>query len=259
MIILLAGTLDGRIIAGQLTADGYKVMITVVSDYGGLLAAESGAEVLVQQLSAEELEALIRTKAANVLIDCTHPYACQVTAMARIAADRTGIMYIRYERPGTPGLKQTNVYNVSSWEQAAAQAAALGDVIFLTTGSRNLAVFLQQESVRGKRVVARVLPDPEVMLLCQSAGLLPRDIIGMQGPFSYDMNKVMFADYGAQVVVTKESGVVGGTDTKVAAAQDLGLPVVVIGRPRLEDYNVAASYDEIRHKLVSMAVKKQDN
>jgi len=87
------------------------------------------------------------------------------------------------------------------------------------------------------------------MLRCQSLGLLPRDIIAMQGPFSYAMNKVMFADYEAQVVVTKDAGVIGGTDTKMAAARDLGIPVVVVRRPEIEYSCVAANYTEVKQIL----------
>lgn len=249
MIILLAGTLDGRTIAGQLTADGYNVIITTVSEYGGLLASESGAEVIVKPLSAKELDALIKTRAADAIVDCTHPYACKVTAMAKAVAKQTGVQYIRYERPPTQHMEITDVYYVSTWQEAAERAAAIAEVIFLTTGSRNLADFLNQGAIRGKRVIARVLPDPEVMLRCQSLGLLPRDIIAMQGPFSYEMNKVMFGEYGAQVVITKDAGVIGGTDTKIAAAQDLGIPVVVVCRPEVEYNCVATNYAEVKQKL----------
>jgi precorrin-6A/cobalt-precorrin-6A reductase len=224
-------------------------MVTTISEYGGLLAAESGAEVFVKPLSAEDLAALIRTKAADAIIDCTHPYACEVTAMAQAVAKDLGIHYIRYERPYTPQMENTDVYCVSSWQEAAEQAADLAEVIFLTTGSRNLADFLRQAAIRGKRVIARVLPDPEVILKCQSLGLLPRDMIAMQGPFSYEMNKVMFADYGAQVVITKDAGVIGGTDTKMAAAQDLGIPVVVIRRPEVEYTCIATTFAEVKQRL----------
>jgi precorrin-6A/cobalt-precorrin-6A reductase len=61
--------------------------------------------------------------------------------------------------------------------------------------------------------------------------LKPSEIIAMQGPFSYELNKALLIDYRASVLVTKESGPVGGTDNKIKAALDLGIPVILMERP----------------------------
>jgi precorrin-6A/cobalt-precorrin-6A reductase len=249
MIILLAGTRDGRDIARQLIEDGYDILITTVSEYGGYLAAESGAEVVAKPLSADDLSDLITRKSATKIIDCTHPYACQVSAMAQSVAVQKEIRYIRYERPISIAAAVEGLHYMRDWTEAAEQAAGLGETIFLTTGSRNLATFLQHPAIHGKRVIARVLPEPEVVSLCRSLGMLPRDIIAMQGPFSHALNKAMFHDCGAQVIVTKDAGDIGGTDTKLAAARDLGLPVVVVGRPQIEYSSVVSSYNELKSLL----------
>lgn len=73
----------------------------------------------------------------------------------------------------------------------------------------------------------------------------PKHIVAVQGPFSYDMNRIMFKDTEASVVVMKNSGLVGGADTKLQAAMDLGIHIVVIDRPRvLIDSPVVSSNDE---------------
>ena len=45
--------------------------------------------------------------------------------------------------------------------------------------------------------------------------------------------------------MTKNSGQVGGTDTKLAAAKELGLPVVRIDRPQLAYPHLAHTYGEV--------------
>jgi precorrin-6A/cobalt-precorrin-6A reductase len=70
----------------------------------------------------------------------------------------------------------------------------------------------------------------------------------MQGPFSLELNRALFKQYGAEVVVTKNSGVVGGTDTKIAAALELALPVVVINRPR-EQEGAITTREELLEKI----------
>ena len=74
------------------------------------------------------------------------------------------------------------------------------------------------------------MPDPDALAGRLALGLQPADLIAMQGPFSYELNAALLRQYRASVLVTKESGPAGGTDHKVKAAVDLGLPVVLIER-----------------------------
>ena len=55
----------------------------------------------------------------------------------------------------------------------------------------------------------------------------------------------MYEKYKADVIVTKNSGTIGGTDAKFQAAADLGLPVVVIDRPVLAYPRMAHSFEEV--------------
>ena len=49
----------------------------------------------------------------------------------------------------------------------------------------------------------------------------------------------------ADVIVTKNSGTIGGTDTKLAAAAALHLPVIVIDRPVLQYDHLAHTYEDV--------------
>ena len=75
--------------------------------------------------------------------------------------------------------------------------------------------------------------------------MTPKQIIAVQGPFSTEMNVEMFRHAAAEVIVTKDGGQIGGADTKIAAAQILNLPVVMIDRPKIFYPNVAATFDEV--------------
>ena len=74
MILVLAGTLDGREIAAGLIEAGYEVLASVVSDYGRSLAEQSGVKAQAAAMSAEELEQFIQSKGIRLIIDATHPY-----------------------------------------------------------------------------------------------------------------------------------------------------------------------------------------
>jgi len=75
----------------------------------------------------------------------------------------------------------------------------------------------------------------------------------MQGPFSRELNRSMYEKYHADVIVTKNSGTIGGTDEKFQAAEDLGLPVVVIDRPVLDYPHMAHTFEEIQTFVESMS------
>ena len=85
-------------------------------------------------------------------------------------------------------------------------------------------------------------------------GLTPKQIVAMQGPFSTELNVELFKHAGAEVLVTKNSGKIGGADTKLAAAKILNLPVVMIDRPKIFYPNVAKTFDEVLKFIQSKGV-----
>lgn len=247
MIFVTAGTQDGRELAGFLLGNGYAVTASVVSRYGGELLEEYKSRGLIvneEPLDETALAAYIKQHDIGLFVDASHPYAANVSENAMAACHALGIPYIRYERQESP-IAYEKAYMVQDYESAAQKAAALGKHIFLTTGSRNLKSFAQSPALRDCVLTARVLPETSVIAECIALGFQPNHIIGMQGPFSKMLNMELYKKYEAEVVVTKNSGQMGGTDTKCAAAMELGLPIVLIDRPLLSYDHVARSYAEV--------------
>lgn len=247
MILILGGTREGREIASSLAARGFGVLVTVVSGYGAeMIPIDVSIEVLVLELDGGKLEQIIDDRNIRLIIDATHPYARVITGIAFKSAGNKGIPFIRYERP--PALTETGtgtVYRAETYDEAAELAVSLGDTIFLTVGSKNLKPFIEAGRRVNKRIVARVLPDVKVMEQCQYFGMPSNDIIAVQGPFSLEMNLTMFREYNAGVLVTKDSGEIGGTDTKLAAAASLGIPAVIIARPDYQGIPTTADIQDI--------------
>ena len=236
MILLLAGTSDARLLLHRMKAVGLPVAVSVTTKYGATLLEEEADLVNQAKLDAQGLQQLFQKWDITLVVDATHPYAAEASQNALTATRNAKISYFRYERAALCIDKETThdlLHKVSSVDEAAVMAGKLGETIFLTTGSKNLPEFVHHPALANKRVVARVLPEADVVAQCRSLGLQPRDIVAMQGPFSQPLNKELFLSYGAQVIVTKESGKLGGCDTKLAAALELSLPVVMIERPFL--------------------------
>lgn len=239
MIWIISGTQDGREIGAKLADREIKksmgkrqeILMTVVSQYGKVLAAHKGIDVKVGRFKQEDMIRIIKEKHILLILDASHPYAAIVSETARSACKEAGIDYVRFERPEISLPEYDKLYHAKDEFEAADIAGKLGKSILLTTGSKTLAAFARAEALKGKEIWARVLPVSGVIKLCEDLGMKAKNILAMQGPFSYEMNLAMIHDYKADVMVTKNSGFVGGSDTKLKAAMDAGISVIIIDKP----------------------------
>ena len=249
MILVLAGTRDGREIASALEKSGYSVTVSVTSEYGRELAKQSAARVQAEAMTEAELALFIRQEGIRVLVDATHPYAVNVSRNAAAAAKSAGIPCLRYERPCSNLPDYAGISMAPDMQSAAEMAVQLGETVFLTVGSHTLPIFRAAAKGRKCRLIARVLPQPDVIAACLAAGFSPADIVALQGPFSCELNMALFREYGADVMVTKNSGAVGGMDEKMKAAIAMKMKVVVVQRPALVQEQIFSSVSELTEHM----------
>ena len=257
-ILIFAGTTEGRELAEVLSDSGVYSDVSVATEYGSMVMNESEfIHVHQGRLDAEGMKKLYSEVGCDVVIDATHPYAEEVTQTIIKSVKDTGLSYIRLLRDHKEMklAKDMITYYESAKECAKALEQTEGRIL-LTTGSKELAVFTENESLR-KRLVVRVLPGMESLGLCYEAGLEGKQIIAMQGPFSHDMNKVMIKQYDIKHLVTKESGKTGGEDTKLTAAMEMGINVSVIERPvQLEEGHSIEETAEMIEKILGVSLVK---
>jgi precorrin-6A/cobalt-precorrin-6A reductase len=84
---------------------------------------------------------------------------------------------------------------------------------------------------------------------CEELGLTPESIVAVKGPFSKELNQRLFEHYGAQLILTKESGAVGGLGAKLEAAREMGIPIAVWNRPRVNYSRVFGSPEDVLQYL----------
>ncbi|MBR2774862.1 MAG: precorrin-6A reductase [Selenomonadaceae bacterium] len=243
-IFLIAGTQDGRKLAELLSGKNFDVTASVVSDYGRkLLETCAGVKINDRPLDRDDLEKILRAEGFSCLVDASHPYAKNISANAIAAANSAQVLYVRYERAEVVSFAYEKIFHIDSYEEAALKARELGKNIYLTTGSRSLKVFVDR--LRDCNLTVRLLPTSEVLRHCEELGLTPKQIVAMQGPFTTALNVELFRHASAEVIVTKDGGQIGGADTKLEAAKLLGLPVVMINRPKISYPNLATSFDDV--------------
>ena len=233
--IIFAGTTEGKTISDVFEHAGIAHIVCVATHVGREVMAEGKhRRIISRRLKACEMEDLFVKEQVQVVLDATHPYACEVTKNIREASEKCGCDYQRIVRESKlhDEADEDLVYFETVQECAKAMKQVEGKIL-LTTGSKDLHIFAEDEAVRS-RLIARVLPAEESLQLCENAGLSGRQIIAMFGPFSYEMNHAMLQQYDIACLVTKDSGRNGGFEEKVMAAKECGCKVFVIGRPMKE-------------------------
>lgn len=233
-LLVLAGTEDGRELADALRRRGHDILVSTVTSYGADLAQEHGLQVRSGAMDAETLADLIEGGGFAAIVDATHPYAVRVKEMAKTVCEKRSLPYLRWQRSSLKLETDPLIHWAEDISSAALIAAELGHRILLTTGSNGLPEWVSLPSLQDKRLYIRVLPTSEVLARCEALGFKPNQIIAAQGPFSQEWDEAMFKQLKIEVVVTKESGKVGGTLEKVQACRHLNIPLVILKRPATE-------------------------
>jgi cobalt-factor III methyltransferase len=230
---VFSGTSDGNELARELAVHCGPVVISTATAYGGEVAREScpGVTVLEGRHGVEARRRALQASGARVIVDATHPYAQLMSEQLIGLSQALGIPYLRFDRPST--LEPGGALLCDSAADAAERAIAAGQRIFLATGSKDLATFLRAPNANQRQWFVRITPEPELIQRAIDLGVPRGHILAMQGPFSEDFNVALWRDQRIDCVVTKDSGEAGGYPAKARAAATLGIPLLVIQRPRV--------------------------
>lgn len=245
MILLIAGTKDGRDLILDLLNNNFKVVATTATNYGKELIGEHpNLTVLSGKKDYNEMLNVIETHNVRCIVDASHPYAENVSRNAIKVAKDKNIKYLRYERKKSDisGVKRVKNYN-----EAAESLKETQGNIMLTIGSNNLEIFAKH--LDKSRLIVRVLPSSNVLEKCERLGFAPNKIIAIQGPFSKELNRELYRKFAIDFVVTKDGGEEGGTRNKIDAAIEEGIKVILIERPDIDYGTVFSEKSRIIEEL----------
>jgi precorrin-6A/cobalt-precorrin-6A reductase len=222
-ILVLGGTTEARALANALSGAGH----TVITSLAGRTAEPrrpqgemriggfGGAAGLADYLREAEIEAVI---------DATHPYAAAISAHAVEAGAAADLPLLRVERAPWRPQKGDRWIFADSLAACATVAPDLGRRAFLTIGVKELGSFSGVDNVW---FLVRLVDRP-----AQPIPLSHHELILARGPFEAAEERTLMERHGIDLVIAKNSG---GESTygKIAAARDLGLPVLLPRRPVL--------------------------
>lgn len=236
--LILGGTADASLLAAEIA----RARIDAVYSYGGRTRAPADQPLPTRIGGFGGVSGLadyIRRAGITHVIDATHPFAAEMSRNAVAACTETGTPLMALERAPwtkTPGDVWIDVVDVNAAVAALPEAPAK---IFLAIGRQHIAPFAMKPQ---HAYTLRFVDPPEAPLPFAA------DVIVSRGPFTFDSELAMMRTRGIGWIVARNSGG-DGARAKIDAARTLGLPVVMIARPKLPERQRVESVAEVMQWL----------
>ncbi|MFC5587069.1 cobalt-precorrin-6A reductase [Nitratireductor kimnyeongensis] len=234
-LLILGGTGEARRLAARLCARGGLRVVTSLAGRTSTPETLQG-EVRVGGFGgAERLALYLEGEGIDLMVDATHPFAARMARNATEAARLTGVPLITLMRPAWQPVAGDNWQIASGMAEAATLLGPEPRRVFLAIGRQEVQMF--RAAAQHHYLVRSVEPVEPAHLPPNARCILAR------GPFSEDDEIALLADHRIDIVVAKNSGG-AATYGKIAAARRLGLPVIMIDRPKPADAAIVADVEE---------------
>jgi precorrin-6A/cobalt-precorrin-6A reductase len=233
-IWLIGGTQESREIAIALSQTNLPCTITVTTEPArSLYPSASNLRVLVTRLDINQLENFITDEKIGAILDASHPYAVEISTGAIASANQLKIPYLRYERLAVnTAINSSQIIQLDSFNTLINGDYLQGQRVLLILGYRPLHLFEHWQEKAS--LFARILPSVAAMEAALAAGFTLDRIIALRPPVSANLEKALWEHWQISLVVTKASGTPGGEDIKRMVAAELGIPLIVINRPKVD-------------------------
>jgi precorrin-6A/cobalt-precorrin-6A reductase len=174
---------------------------------------------------AAGLAAYLAEHGVDRLIDATHPFAARISAAARLACEEARVPRLLLLRPLWRRQPRDRWIEVDDMAAAAEIVGRFGRHAFLTVGAAEIACFA---AATGVRFLVRLVDPPGRPLPLRSY-----EVVVGRGPFTLVEERRRLECHAIDVLVCKASGG-AATEAKIAAARELGIPVIMVQRPAPE-------------------------
>ncbi|UWQ27673.1 cobalt-precorrin-6A reductase [Leisingera sp. M523] len=234
-ILLLGGTTEASQLAKTLAETGADAVFS----YAGR-TANPVSQPLPTRVGgfggADGLAAYLKREAISYVVDATHPFAAQMSTNAVHACEAAGVSLCAFERPAWQAGEGDTWVHAGTIDEAVNALPDTAARVFLAIGKQNLTQFAVKPQ---HHYLLRLVDAPEANLP------LPHTTVEIaRGPFDAAGDTALMQRHGITHVVAKNAGGAGAA-AKLTAARNLGLPVIMIGRPQVPKRPILGSVAEV--------------
>ncbi len=255
-VFLMGGTKESVEIIKHLKKNyNCTILTTTTTEYGAKLAKNGGSDyTIAKPLPKDEIIEILNKHDFDLYIDATHPFASHVTKTAIEVSKICEIPYIRFERYPSKleNINEKQVHPVKSFEDA-------GRLIEKNFSQVNVLHFAGANTMKdvvkyvsAEKFYPRILNVKSSIEKCEELSIPKSHIIPMKGTSTINENLDLIDKFNAGIIITKESGDIGGVDAKIKAADIRNIPVILVERPiikELDEKTIVHNLDELDEKI----------
>ncbi|MRT94624.1 cobalt-precorrin-5B (C(1))-methyltransferase CbiD [Ancylomarina sp. 16SWW S1-10-2] len=235
MILIFGGTTEGKIVAELFDIIGQPYFYSTRTDTHKQI---KGTRVF-GELDGQKMKVFCQENNIRLIIDAAHPFAVYLHENIYTTASDLGIETIRYERnfPDVRSSKSVRFFDsYDSMSDALLQEKF--DHILALTGVQTIT---KLKSLWEQRTCYFRILDTDLSLRkSKETDLAQEFIIPMDPKANTEQLEALARKVNAEILLTKESGESGFFQSKLTVAEKLGIPLWVVERPTLPNYNHVA-------------------
>jgi precorrin-6A/cobalt-precorrin-6A reductase len=228
---VIGGTSESVMVAQAIAENKFSCIVTVTTVTAvKLYPVLPNLRIRVGQLKEFQIYEFIQQEKIIAIVDASHPYAIAISETVIKVAQALQIPYLRYERAEL--VPSPNITVLENFETLLAENYLTNQRVLLTVGYKVLPKFKiwQSQAV----LFARILPSLESLKVALESGFTSDRLIAIRPPISLDLEKALWQQWNLSLVVSKASGQAGGEEIKHRVSQLLGIPLIVIARPKVD-------------------------
>lgn len=246
MILILGGTTEGRH-AAAVCDEASKLYYYSTKGESQEITCVNGVR-LTGAMDEDTMSAFCQEKDIRLIVDAAHPFAENLHRTIALVSEKLKIPVARYER-NYPGHSDSLIW-CDTYDEAIVylENHNINNLLALT-GVNTLPKLKKywQSHTSWFRILDR---DESRDLVVKSGFPFERIIYYQQG----EDETPLFEKLKPEAIITKESGESGGFMQKVEAAEKLGIPVIVVKRPKLSEAFISVYGENGLRKFIENTV-----
>jgi precorrin-6A/cobalt-precorrin-6A reductase len=241
MILVFGGTTEGKKVAAILEQSGYPFYYSTKT--------ETEFQPAIYRFGAftkETLSTFCRDKNIQVIIHASHPFAAE---LHETIFQATTLPVLRFERDYPEHINHPKIKYLSSYHAVLEHLEETDiDGLLALTGVQTIARLKPYWS--SHRTFFRILPRYTSIAMALQAGFPHENLILEMPEDNLQHELFIINHYGIKCILTKESGESGFLSTKIAAALEADIPIMIIERPVLPETFISVfNEDELLSQL----------